>query len=140
MVVIVHPAAYTFGCRFGLICTAKSHFLIRLGVVAYFVECYVAATDVPYSYWFLQVSYFFRKPSVNDIVIFKAPKILQEKGYSAGEVFIKRVVAMAGDLVQVINGELVVNGRIRSEDFTAEHIAYDMQPIVCDPNFSFLCR
>lgn len=77
---------------------------------------------------------------MNDIVIFKAPAILQQKGYSAGEVFIKRVVAMAGDLVQVIHGELVVNGRIRSEDFTAEPAAYDMQPIVRSPNFSFICR
>jgi signal peptidase I len=47
---------------------------------------------------------------------------------------------MAGDLVQVINGKLVVNGRIRSEDFTAEPAAYDMQPIVRSPNiFSFTC-
>jgi signal peptidase I len=76
-----------------------------------------------------KVSYFFRKPSLNDIVIFKAPKILQEKGVSAGQVFIKRVVAMAGDLVQVINGQLVVNGFIRTEDFTAEPLAYDMAPI-----------
>ena len=38
---------------------------------------------------------------------------------------------MAGDLVQMINGKLVVNGLIRTEDFIAEPAAYDMQPIVC---------
>jgi signal peptidase I len=53
---------------------------------------------------------------------------LQDKGYSAGEVFIKRVVAQAGDLVQVLNGKLVVNGLVRSEDFIAEPVAYDMKP------------
>lgn len=79
----------------------------------------------------MQVSYIFRKPSLNDIVIFRAPKVLLDKGYSPGEVFIKRIVAMAGDLVQMINGKLVVNGLIRTEDFIAEPAAYDMQPIVC---------
>lgn len=86
----------------------------------------------------LQVSYFFRKPGVNDIVIFKAPKSLLDKGCSPEEVFIKRVVAMAGDLVQVINGKLVVNGLIRIEDFTAEPLSYDMAPVVCILTISFL--
>ncbi|KAH9544586.1 hypothetical protein CY35_12G001900 [Sphagnum magellanicum] len=75
-----------------------------------------------------KVSYLFKKPNVNDIVIFKPPQILLDKGYSAGEVFIKRVVAQAGDLVQVLNGKLVVNGLVRSEDFIAEPVAYDMKP------------
>ncbi len=32
---------------------------------------------------------------------------------------------------QVLNGKLVVNGLVRSEDFIAEPAAYDMKPYVC---------
>ena len=43
---------------------------------------------------------FERPPARGDVFIFKAPEALQEGGYPAGEVFIKRVVGTGGDSVR----------------------------------------
>ncbi|XP_059630691.1 chloroplast processing peptidase-like isoform X4 [Cornus florida] len=69
-----------------------------------------------------RASYFIRRPAIRDIVIFRAPA--QQLGFREEEILIKRIVARAGDLVEVHHGWLYVNGIPQNEDFIAERPRY----------------
>ncbi|KAI4307237.1 hypothetical protein L6164_030445 [Bauhinia variegata] len=69
-----------------------------------------------------KASFYFRSPAIHDIVTFRDPT--QPPGDRTDVVFIKRIVAKAGDFVEVRNGCLYVNGDAQKEDFIAEPPTY----------------
>lgn len=68
------------------------------------------------------ITNFFYKPSYGDIVVIQADKIQRQDSGLYGEPIIKRVIAVAGDIVKIdyTKGEVYRNGELLSEDYIKE--------------------
>ncbi|WP_216902723.1 signal peptidase I [Synechococcus sp. CCY 9618] len=64
------------------------------------------------------------------IVVFHPPEPLRDAGYDPRSALIKRVVAVAGDRVEVRQGQLWRNGQLADPDWAREPMAYDLAPFV----------
>lgn len=63
-----------------------------------------------------KVSYHFNPPQRGDIVVFWPPETLFSEGRRR-DAFIKRVIGLPGDTVEVTNGNVIVNGERLEEDY-----------------------
>jgi signal peptidase I len=64
-----------------------------------------------------KVSYYFHEPNRGDIVVFNPTKALKSQGFK--DAFIKRVIGLPGDKVEVKEGGVYVNDRRLSEAYVA---------------------
>lgn len=64
-----------------------------------------------------KISYYFRPPERGDVVVFNPTKTLKAQGFH--DAFIKRVIGVPGDRVEIKNGGVYVNNQRLSESYVA---------------------
>jgi signal peptidase I len=74
-----------------------------------------------------------RPLSPGTIVVFHPPEILKQAGYDPNTALIKRVVAVAGDTVEVRGGQLWRNGSLAQPDWRLQAMDYQLAPITVPP-------
>ncbi|MBD0336269.1 MAG: signal peptidase I [Cyanobacteria bacterium Co-bin13] len=74
-----------------------------------------------------KISYHFNQPERGDIVVFWPPESLFPPGQRR-DAFIKRVIGLPGDTVEVRGGEVFVNGTALEEDYIKAPPNYEWGP------------
>ncbi|MBW4489150.1 MAG: signal peptidase I [Trichocoleus desertorum ATA4-8-CV12] len=75
-----------------------------------------------------KLSYRWQSPHRGDIVVFDPPLQLQTQGYSKEQAFIKRIIGLPGQTVQVREGKVYVDQQPLTESYIAEPPAYEWGP------------
>ncbi len=78
--------------------------------------------------------YNFYNPARHDIVVFHPPA----EAHAEGKDFIKRIVAVAGDTVEIKSGVLFINDVAQNEEYILEPIMYDMERITVPKDSYFV--
>jgi signal peptidase I len=73
-----------------------------------------------------KISYRFHKPRRGDVVVFSPTDTLKKENYK--EAFIKRVIGIPGDTVEVKNGEVFVNNKKLTEKYILDPPNYQYPP------------
>lgn len=86
-----------------------------------------------------KLSYLLGEPKRHEVAVFRAPQAATV-GEMDGEEkdFIKRIVGLPGDIVEVRNGVTYVNGAPEQEPYVREPPNYDMPPTVIPPRSYFV--
>ncbi|MCJ7806903.1 MAG: signal peptidase I [Clostridia bacterium] len=74
--------------------------------------------------------YRFDLPKSGDIVVFE---------YDPGRDFIKRIIGVAGDKIEIVNGQVYINNILLEEPYLLENMEmYDYGPVEVPPGYLFM--
>jgi len=76
-----------------------------------------------------KLAYRFHGPARGDIVVFQPPESLHQN-----DAFIKRLMGLPGDIVEVKNGQLYINGEPQTEPYIAAKPDYQYGPVTVPPD------
>lgn len=79
-----------------------------------------------------KLSYRFQNPERGDIVVFSPTEALKQQNFR--ETFIKRVIGLPGDKVEVKGGRVYINDQPLQENYVAEAAQYKWGPVTVPPN------
>ncbi|MCM1984279.1 signal peptidase I [Lyngbya confervoides] len=75
-----------------------------------------------------KVSYRFGEPDRGDIVVFNPTDALRSQGFK--DAFIKRVIGLPGDNVEIRQGQVLINGQVLDEAYTADERSTSVETCV----------
>ncbi len=74
-----------------------------------------------------KLTYHFREPERGDVVVFNPTEVLRRQNFK--DAFIKRVIGLPGETIEIKGGKVYVNGTALKEDYTAQPPDYDYGPV-----------
>ena len=83
-----------------------------------------------------KISYRLRKPERGDVVVFRPTDALKKQNFK--EAFIKRVIGIPGDVIEVKNSKVYVNGKQLTEKYIYEPPNYRYGPVEVPPGQYFV--
>ncbi len=75
-----------------------------------------------------KVSYRLNPPQRGDVVVFNPTQALEDQNYH--DAFIKRVIGLPGDRVEVRGGQVIINGTVLRENYIQERPQYQLDTVV----------
>jgi signal peptidase I len=83
-----------------------------------------------------KLNYQFSSPNRGDIVVFEPTETLQQQNYR--DAFIKRIIGLPGEKVEVIGGKVYINDRPLEEPYIQEIPRYKFGPVTVPANSYFV--